>query len=701
MRRIRNVRAKVARLPLPLPLPVSISSSALYYLSVASLALAVLLLAGCDDAGVPTTPLSARPGGQSSLIAGRSHFAFLPPIAPRRAFNGEFDATLHPVVEVCVWTGAACASPLVARLTDVKVRGVGDVADADDDGSQPRYSVQWQTRGLNLDPARRYRLRVLVAGVELGFADIAVVANERDAKRVDASQYAPLIAGKNLRINFRIERGAITVVGAAGGHVATLDGRAAIDVPPGAVSGDVGFTIAPTSVASPAGGFLVGGAIYEFGPHGTTFAVPVHVVIRYDEAQIPVGKPENELTLMHFVNGAWQGVPGSIVDVVHNTVSGDVSSFSPFAAGGGTLITMSAWGTAVVDGTIDFGTEWAMADCRIFAVTVGPSSTTNAKFCVMNDATNLFASLSYSWPAPTSGDYQFYLSLDNTDDGRTVGDDAFAVQPIFSPAPGAFLTDLFLTDGGLACASTDHLCHWPDADSSGTNDGFGVFSAAGGVHSYEITKPLASLDVAHDMNVSGNATLGFMMSVVIGSWSNSSQFPFPSDHGHIRLAAIDQQQPFMDLSVGGLAIGGGSEQILAQVVTPGVSGSLVAVSFPVACDNGVLQVEIQSVTNGQPNGTVLGGSQLGANVLPSFAPNPPTFRDIPFAFPVGIVAGTPFAIVLKNPTGSCGVFQGPGGDNYPGGDGWFDARPNAVGVWEPLGPPLGTRQDLPFKTVVK
>src|SRR5262245_66436227 len=69
---------------------------------------------------------------------------------------------------------------------------------------------------------------------------------------------------------------------------------------------------------------------------------------------------------------------------------------------------------------------------------------------------------------------------------------------------------------------------------------------------------------------------------------------------------VDQQQPVIDTAVGGLAIGGGSQQKLAQVVTAGVSGSLTEVSFAVACDPAAtLIVEIQGVTGAKHNGDVL------------------------------------------------------------------------------------------------
>ena len=70
-------------------------------------------------------------------------------------------------------------------------------------------------------------------------------------------------------------------------------------------------------------------------------------------------------------------------------------------------------------------------------------------------------------------------------------------------------------------------------------------------------------------------------------------------------AAVDQQQPVIDDSVGGLAIGGGalSDEKLAQVFTVGLAGYLTEIRLPIACDDGdPLILEIQSVTAGLPDG---------------------------------------------------------------------------------------------------
>jgi K319-like protein/carboxypeptidase family protein len=164
--------------------------------------------------------------------------------------------------------------------------------------------------------------------------------------------------------------------------------------------------------------------------------------------------------------------------------------------------------------------------------------------------------------------------------------------------------------------------------------------------------------------------------------------------GHAQ-SVIDQEQPIIDLTVGGLGIGGGSEQKLAQVVTAGRSGALSEVRFPVGCsDSSELRVEIQGVSGGVPNGVVLTSETA---VVPS--PGNVEFTGIVFSAPVSFAAGSRFAIVLSS-DGECGMFQGPVGDSYPEGNGFFDARPNQEGVWVCLCEFAGASIDLPFQTLV-
>jgi hypothetical protein len=167
--------------------------------------------------------------------------------------------------------------------------------------------------------------------------------------------------------------------------------------------------------------------------------------------------------------------------------------------------------------------------------------------------------------------------------------------------------------------------------------------------------------------------------------------------------AIDQQQPTVDANAGPLAIGGGnSNQKLAQVVTAGISGTLAAVRLPIACSQAGpgLVIEIQDVTAGIPNGTVLASQFIPASSLPPAAfTSPPEFRELGIPAPPNIAGGTQFAIVLKS-AGECAVSVGPVGDSYPGGNLYFDARPNPPG-WVCVCSFPGDRFDLPFQTLVE
>jgi hypothetical protein len=177
----------------------------------------------------------------------------------------------------------------------------------------------------------------------------------------------------------------------------------------------------------------------------------------------------------------------------------------------------------------------------------------------------------------------------------------------------------------------------------------------------------------------------------------------------LQLPRLDQQQPTIIplTQVGGSAIGGNSDQILAQVVTAGITGPLSAVGLAVVCSplvpNNGITVEVRSVAQVGgvfvPSATVLTGQVVPGVLLTSFAnPSNPDFHHIRFDRPVSFKKGDRFAIVLRS-TAFCLTANGPVGDPYSGGNAYFDARPNAAGVWEPIS--IGTgRQDLPFQTFV-
>ena len=68
------------------------------------------------------------------------------------------------------------------------------------------------------------------------------------------------------------------MVGPSGGAVSSSDGNLAVNIPAGALPADVTITTEPA--AAPAAGAV--GTVYEIGPTGTQFAMPVTLTLHYD-----------------------------------------------------------------------------------------------------------------------------------------------------------------------------------------------------------------------------------------------------------------------------------------------------------------------------------------------------------------------------------------------------------------------------------
>ena len=159
-----------------------------------------------------------------------------------------------------------------------------------------------------------------------------------------------------------------------------------------------------------------------------------------------------------------------------------------------------------------------------------------------------------------------------------------------------------------------------------------------------------------------------------------------------QLSVIDQQSA-IEPGQNTFAIGGASEQILAQVVTTGITGPLVGINVPVA-GMGDLIVEIQGVTGvGEPDGSI-----FLSQTFPAPGSGSDTFVSLMFSTPMSFSVGDEFAIVLSS-TGTLGMSRAPTGDTYMGGSAFFDSRPNTPGVWVALSIG-GNPDDLAFQTVV-
>ena len=116
------------------------------------------------------------------------------------------------------------------------------------------------------------------------------------------------------------------LVGPSGGALSSSDGNLAVSIPPGALPADVTITTEPAT--APAQGAV--GTVYEIGPTGTQFAMPVTLTLHYDAANL-AGAAESSLRVATFAGGAWQLLPGAVVDRQAKTVSGVTTHLSPYA----------------------------------------------------------------------------------------------------------------------------------------------------------------------------------------------------------------------------------------------------------------------------------------------------------------------------------------------------------------------------------
>src|SRR5437879_2709054 len=178
---------------------------------------AALVAAACQDRQSPTAAPSYLIQ-DAAHNGGNPHFYWLPPMTRQPSFTGTFDGTLSPVVEIREFAGPTpcVANRLVATFTTTTGPGSETVRV---DLVNQLYIVNWRTKAFNLNTACTYRIRFLVAGLELGIADVDVVDNGAQLKRVDTDEFVALLDDGTLPIKARVEFGAVplAVTGAEGG----------------------------------------------------------------------------------------------------------------------------------------------------------------------------------------------------------------------------------------------------------------------------------------------------------------------------------------------------------------------------------------------------------------------------------------------------------------------------------------------------
>lgn len=155
---------------------------------------------------------------------------------------------------------------------------------------------------------------------------------------------------------------------------------------------------------------------------------------------------------------------------------------------------------------------------------------------------------------------------------------------------------------------------------------------------------------------------------------------------------IDASNRAIDVSVGGMAIGGSYEQVLAQTLTVEIGGNIDGVYLPVGCSDGALYLEVRDVVAGEPGPTVLDSQLVPAHLLPLTQ----RFKFIAFKGGAKVRAGDEIALVLSNPKGECGIARSRLSSDYAGGHAFFDSRPNPPGTWIPNGSFPNEPDDYPF-----
>jgi Tol biopolymer transport system component len=289
-------------------------------------------LAACNDVD-QTAPRVGSPeqAGRQILDAahgGTPHFYFLPPMVAAPKHNGTFDPSLSPTVEICALAGDVCAPPLVASFSMTGGIGGAVVLNTTDQ----TYGANWNTGATPLDVTKVYRITVKVVTTELGHCDVRLVNNGSQAKNASTGDDIVLVDGRTLPIKFRVEQGAVAVIGAAGGTARLDDGAVTLVFPPGALNGDAGVTATPVAPGGIAvvDASVISGTRYEFQPSPTTFAAPVTLTLTYPSA-LPAGVKASRLVICKKAGDACVPIPRSVVDASTRRVSGEVSSFSEYA----------------------------------------------------------------------------------------------------------------------------------------------------------------------------------------------------------------------------------------------------------------------------------------------------------------------------------------------------------------------------------
>lgn len=179
---------------------------------LAALFLVTTAMVACQDSDL-TEPDGPRlePGTPDAEIVeqGNGHFFFLPPLDDEEQ-NGTFNPGLLTRVEVCLWDRNAATDDDDGTDPCVSVLESFDAAEITVATDDEEYHVNWDIRGTDPDLGDLLAIRVLTAGIQLGYAEIVVGRNMRDARNAAADiggDVIPLVRNQTLPIKYRAEFG--------------------------------------------------------------------------------------------------------------------------------------------------------------------------------------------------------------------------------------------------------------------------------------------------------------------------------------------------------------------------------------------------------------------------------------------------------------------------------------------------------------
>ncbi len=284
----------------------------------------------CRDTTQAVAP-SLRPSSRShydlsdGAHGGTPHFYFLPPMVALPHASGT-GVTVSPSVELCALDNGVCTAGPFATYTTTTGPG-GVTVSSDGNGN---YIVNWHTGAFPLDLTKTYRITVKVLSTELGHCDVLLVDNGSEAKNAATGGDIVLVDGRTLPIKFRIEQGAVAIVGASGGTTTLDDGAVTLVFPGGAVSAPIAVTATPAAAGSSAAPdrSVIAGTQYVFQPSPTSFVAPISLTLSYPAIPARIRTPR--LSVCHVVGAACIPQMRNAVDALHHTVTAGISSFSSY-----------------------------------------------------------------------------------------------------------------------------------------------------------------------------------------------------------------------------------------------------------------------------------------------------------------------------------------------------------------------------------